>query len=88
MIVVHIAIRENATGDIRLTYQDFPDVGLAEFMFADGNFSCDCNRRLFFRRAGGEDDLADLSGDSCGGDAFSVLLLAAGDTSPIYSDFP
>lgn len=25
------------------------------FLFRDGNYSCDCNRELFFRRALGED---------------------------------
>lgn len=43
------------TGEIRT--QRGPADGLtpggADFMYRDGNYSCDCNRALFFARAGG-----------------------------------
>lgn len=33
----------------------------AEFMFLQGNYSCDCNRSLFIRREHGEDLFPELS---------------------------
>lgn len=32
----------------------------AEFMFLEGNYSCDCNRSLFIRREYGEDAIPEL----------------------------
>ena len=32
----------------------------AEWMFTEGNYSCDCNRSLFIRRQHGEDAMPEL----------------------------
>lgn len=45
-----VHIRENATGEIRVTVDEYWS---GNFQWQDGNYSCDCNRCLFFERAGG-----------------------------------
>ena len=37
-----------------------------EFMFTEGNYSCDCNRRLFLARAHQQDDPGDGEDNPCG----------------------
>ena len=85
-IDVAIHIRKNSSGEIRiwkdaLFYFDgseFPSI----FIWEDGNYSCDCNRHVFFSHAGGED--ADFSRD-CSDTEYSVNIYD-GDQL-IYSEF-
>lgn len=51
---------------------DWTDAGMA-YQWFEGNYSCDCNRALFFARAGGEDDPE----IGCGEGAYSVRLVNA-----------
>lgn len=51
-------ITDTKTGITR-RYEDndaSPDPDVLEFVWREGNFGCDCNRALFFARAGGESD--------------------------------
>ena len=70
-------IRKNETSEIREykdevwwdcnePYDDYPN----DFMWSEGNYSCDCNRYLFFQRAKGENE----DNDECGDDKYSVNL--------------
>ena len=75
-IKVKITIRKNATGEIR-TFEDNMSVWLDDgipncFMWDEGNYSCDCNRFLFFERAGGLEP--DWDEGPCGHDAYSVNI--------------
>lgn len=77
-ILVHI--RKNKTGEIRI-YNDiiyFDDV----YMWEDGNYSCDCNRRLFFARANNEEEDWE---SGCGNTEYSVNIFL--DNKCIYSEF-
>lgn len=48
-----------------LEYEDEDElVSVIEFSFTEGNYSCDCNRRLFVLRAKGEDP--DVMSSECG----------------------
>ena len=47
-----IAITKVATGETR--YVDFSFEYL-DYMWEEGNYSCDCNREMFFERAGGKE---------------------------------
>ncbi len=46
-----VAIRDNATGEIRLCSQDL-EWGPDKFWWLEGNMSCDCNRKAQFNIAG------------------------------------
>lgn len=57
-IAVDVFIRHVPTGEVRACRSDDlvdPELGWSPYIWLDGNFSCDCNRRLFFLRAGGSD---------------------------------
>jgi hypothetical protein len=87
--IIH-RIRENATGIIRETestlgfgvegYEGRP----FDYCWTEGNFSCDCNRYLFFRRAAGEDDGEDFP---CSDDRFAVQLVNPKDGKVFYDEF-
>jgi hypothetical protein len=65
-------IRNNATGEVRPHPQDGEWDEVMDYLWLDGgNYSCDCNRHLFFF---GDD--ADESRD-CGNTAFSVRVVDA-----------
>jgi hypothetical protein len=56
-----VEVRNNATGEIRSfdyepSYLVTPSDGFDEWLWTEGNYSCDCNRALFFARANGEPD--------------------------------
>lgn len=36
----------------------------SDYIWSEGNYSCDCNRSLFFQRASGKDEMAVLKSDS------------------------
>ena len=59
-ILVHI--RYNPTDEVRLykTTGWFTNGDFGEFIWSEGNYSCDCNRCLFFRRVKDEDE--DING--------------------------
>lgn len=72
-IVAHI--RNNKTGEIRVYKtegiwdDEYNEV--STYIWKDGNYSCDCNRKIFWGYAGNED----LWDDSpCGDGGFSVKL--------------
>lgn len=78
-------IRHNPTGEVR----DYPTEGIwdgdddqtTRYIWEDGNFSCDCNRSLFFY-SHAEDMEAD-----CGDDLFSVNLVNPRTGEVFYREF-
>ena len=75
-------LRENASGEIRSYYDETNYKGteeelerLTDFMWTEGNYSCDCNRLLFFVRSGGEPEPT-REVIVCGEGAFTLLGLA------------
>lgn len=78
-------ITDTKTGESRLcTDMDWTADGTGDYMWGDGgNYSCDCNRALFFATANGEDD-PDVS---CGDERYHVCLIAhSGEI--VYEDGP
>lgn len=73
-----VEIRRNEDGTIRAD-RSFRYHG--PFVWADGNYACDCNRALFFAHAAGEED----PDRACGDDAFSVRVLGL-DGKVLYQD--
>jgi len=56
-----------ATGkrvEVRETFKDY-DYDAADFMWTEGNYACDCNRRLFMARALGAEEPKDPN-NPCG----------------------
>jgi hypothetical protein len=81
---VKIYIRKNDTGEIR-QYADTlscEDGNINTFIWSDGNYSCDCNRELFFCRANN-----DLEPDKpkCSDSRYSVKIVSNGEV--LYSEY-
>ena len=72
-VPINVEIKRNADGLTRV--YPFPEYGwdtdMDDYMWSDGNYSCDCNRALFFARAADEDDDIDIQ---CGESAYSVRI--------------
>lgn len=68
-----VYIRRNSDGVVRDYKDDWPweksNSGV-EYQWADGNYSCDCNRKLFFCRAANEPE-EDIE---CGDSAYDVRI--------------
>lgn len=84
-IDVLVRIRKNDTGEIRI-YKDDLDLDKDNlpntFMWEEGNYACDCNRRLFFARVNGENDNWD---SGCSNTEYSVNVMLGNEC--IYSEF-
>ncbi len=72
-VPINVHIRRNADGVERI--YPFPEYGWdtdgSDYMWADGNYSCDCNRHIFFCNAGGEPEGAQ---SECGDTRYSVRI--------------
>jgi len=79
-----VAIRKNATGEIRIYTSTIDWHESAHFLWTDGNYACDCNRELFFARAGGEDPT--LEEVQCGDTKFAALYAEMEDGTRIKLD--
>lgn len=82
-------IRNNATGEIRSTPTDLwvPNGSTEDpdcFIWRDGNYSCDCNRRVFFDRVNG---IESLHTAKCGNGAYSVCITRQDNQRIIYAEF-
>lgn len=80
-------IRNNVTGEIRssdtkIWYEDDGKT-LNDYIWSMGNFSCDCNRALFWSMAGGEEEL-DVE---CGDDKFDVNLIIPSTGEIVYEEY-
>lgn len=56
-----VEVRHNPTGEIRSfdyesSYRITSSSGYDDYIWTEGNYSCDCNRALFFERAIGNGD--------------------------------
>jgi hypothetical protein len=85
-----VRIRHNVSGHI-IEHQD--DYGWADgnpFMYKDGNYSCDCNRSLFFWRAmdGVTEKQVECLESECGDTAFTVLSIHDPAGILIYEEKP
>lgn len=72
-----IEIRRNSDGVIRQNLDPDEWQAVDEYMWADDNYSCDCNRYLFFMRAGGEDE-GPLIDDRCGDGGYPTRMVSLG----------
>ena len=77
-----VAIRCNATGEIRYHRDELGWHEASDYQWLDGNYACDCNRALFFARAKGEDDPDQVCGDT----AYTALYAELDDGEKITLD--
>jgi len=82
-------IRDNKTGQVRRYENNYELLGIGAdkpdaFIWKNGNYACDCNRSLFFLRAGGESE--ELESD-CGEGEFSVRLRNKKTGAVYYDEF-
>lgn len=61
-----------STGETRVRDIDLDWGDSSEYWWTCGNFGCDCNRELEFRRAGGEPELIEPEDTKCGETGFLV----------------
>lgn len=82
-------IRKNETGEIRRydtwgIYEPEDGPHPSTFMYVDGNYSCDCNRYLFFQRAADEDEDEDMD---CTDGRYSLNLVNPVTGETFYREF-
>lgn len=85
-----VEIRDNKTGEIR-EYETQELLGIGEeypsvFNWGENNYSCDCNRRLFFKRVENEETDEDWDME-CSNGKFSVNLKNKKDGEIYYREF-
>lgn len=81
-IEIEVTLERVATGSRRTVKEsNWPDIDVAKFMYADGNYSCDCNRAIFFGIEPDEDD----ANIPCGDELYRVELRHNGEV--IYTEF-
>jgi len=80
-VIVTITIRDNETQDTATGEFATEDSDL--YIWEEGNFSCDCNRQIFFAewRKEAEQDVA------CGQSRYSIEARDKGTQEVIYSEF-
>lgn len=72
-----IVLRKVDSGEEVSLVEDYDSEVNAVFLWRDGNYSCDCNRELFFERAKGKDP--DLDEVWCSEGRFEVVSLEPTD---------
>ena len=78
-----VCIRRNADGVERVTEEK--DYEYSEWVWSEGNIGCDCNRHLFFIRAGGESEPEKPEELPCGSDKYSIPWIKV-DGKVVYSE--
>lgn len=84
MNIDHVLIINNKTKESR-TYVPSVKEWLehSEYIWEEGNYSCDCNRSIFFHSA--NDPNWNGKSDACGDDKYSVKIIGE-DGSVLYED--
>jgi hypothetical protein len=87
-VKIAVEIRCNSTGEVR-SFGDAAYIADGEsspvtYHWASGNYGCDCNRHLQFRRANNEDDGEPIA---CGQSAYAVRLTNPTSGRVFYDEF-
>lgn len=84
-----VAIRRAEDGLVRVYRSDHEtrdDGSFDDYIWADGNFACDCNRSDFFERADGREP-ADVETAPCGDHRFIIEWIKDVETGEVlYSE--
>ena len=83
-----VTLRDTVTDECRSfndAYLSFDDDGsFFDFQWSENNYSCDCNRRLFFERAGGREP--EEHEMPCGEGRFLVVSIIHPDGRLLYTE--
>lgn len=80
-VVFEVYITDTETGETRVQVEPYEWDDRFEYLWGDGgNFSCDCNRSLFFTRAGDEEEI-DIH---CGMERYIIEVKVDGE--PVYTE--
>jgi hypothetical protein len=77
---VRVEIRRNSDGEVRAYSDDYWDG--TPYIWEHGNYACDCNRELFFLRAGGADPV--VGATECSDGRFAVRITDGAEI--VYQD--
>lgn len=85
---IRVTITDTTTGESR-TFDDtgtwgneYGDTGFQDYIWSEGNYGCDCNREIFFRRVKDEDD----SQRKCGEGRFTLRIVDPATGEELYAD--
>jgi hypothetical protein len=78
-----VVIRRNSDGVVRTYHHPTPWGEYCDYQWFEGNYSCDCNRHLFFQEAANEDDGEDAQ---CGETRYAVIKFVMPDGSEMHGD--
>lgn len=83
-----VVLQRKSDGMVRLYPVEDKWSELTEFMWSEGNYACDCNRKLFFARTAGEPDPPekDLPCTPCTGDEEYIVLWVIENDVVVYSE--
>ena len=81
-IKLRVEIRRNSDGAVAVSENEH--VGWYQYQWENGNYSCDCNRELFFFRARGEEEPED---NDCGHTRYAVRIQSSKTGELLYSDW-
>jgi hypothetical protein len=86
--MLKVEILNTKTNETRVyEMASIPDEEFNSFIWEEGNFACDCNRHLFFERAGGNDpDMDDTDDRPCGSDTYVVLSIKNSTDELLYHE--
>lgn len=84
---IDVLIRNNDTGEVVLYEDDgyFDEYGsFHDFIWSEGNYSCDCNRALFFFRS---KNMLDPENNDCGEKLYSIRITKKSTCEVLYDEF-
>ena len=84
-----VEIRNNETGETRYFMEDedtYESEDSIYFAWADGNYSCDCNRAIAFARAGGDEYGNLIANPQCGSGKYTVPRIKLMNGTVIHVD--
>lgn len=84
MMAYRVRIRNNETGEVRVTHHDLTWHASSLFWWIDGNFGCDWNRGAEFQRAAGVPE-ADIVWE-CGNEKYTAIDATLDDGTVIPID--
>lgn len=77
-----VFIRDTMTAEIRQYRYPYPWDSASEYLWSEGNYSCDCNRALFFAEAHGEND----PDRDCGDERYVLKIVSDDSSEELYQD--
>jgi hypothetical protein len=92
--MLHVSIRRNSDALTRV--YDFAYEGMkpwdedSDWIWSEGNYSCDCNRAIFFERAAGKEHTREeMEAWPCGDESYTITAITQDeDPTVLYEEVP